>query len=427
MFSRAAITSTLAVSALTLATLIAAPASAPAQGTDPTPTVISKLTIAAPGAVAFDPTTNTLVVPGFDDGVVHLVDPATMKEKGQIPTAIPGYGIIQLVPELGRAYLIGTQPILTGIDLAAGSQLVQIPLAPEDVNATGSVLAQADVPLILISFGPGASPGAIALVSTVTNFRRGTIELPFEVGGLALAQSRGVLVVSDPASGTVTFLDTFFTPISQIPVAGTPGQVLSSPDGSKIYVANSATGLINVIDTDAQSQVGVIDVGAGVDKIALSADGSTIAAMNSAAGEVLKIDAASGVVQSRGKVGTSLSGITFGADNRVIYATDKAANTLLTVDLMHVAPASPTTVRVKVREKSATVTWRAPAMQGTGPVIKYRVTTIPKSGTCTSTKRSCTIQGVKPGRTYKFQVVAETAATSSEPTISRAVKIPVKP
>jgi|GEM_PF-2627142 len=427
MFSHAAFTSTIVASALSVTALIAAPASAPAQSTDPTPTVISQLTIAAPGAVAFDPVTNTLIVPGFDDGVVHLVDPATMTEKGQIPTAIPGYEIIQLAPKLGRAYLLGTQPIVTGIDLATGSQLVQIPMDSQDVNATGSVLAQADVPLILISFGPGVSPGSIALVSTETNFRRGTLVLPFQVGGLALSQSRGVLVVSDPAKGTVTFMDTFFTPISQIPVGGTPGQVLSSPDGSKIYVANSATGKIDVIATETQSRVGFIDVGVGVDTIAVSANGLAIAALDSTSGEVISIDATTGTVQSRGKVGTSLSGLAFGADNRVLYVTDKGANALLTVDLMHVAPANPTTVRVKAGAKSATITWRAPAMQGTGPVIKYRVTTIPKSGTCTSTKRSCTIQGVKPGRTYKFQVVAETAVTSSEPAISRVVKIPVRP
>lgn len=425
---RRTLTATTVSAALIAAALsITIPTSAPAQSTDPTPTVISSLPIQAPGTVAFDPATNTLIVPGFNDGVVHLVDPAIMTEKAQVQSSVPGYELIQLAPDLGRAYLLGTEAIVTVIDMAAGTQVAQIPLAPEDVNATGSVIAQADVPLLWITFAPSSAPGALALVSTATNFRRGTLVLPFQTGGLALPRPGQDWVISNPNTGTVTFLDyLFLTANVELNVGGNPGQVLASPDGTKVYVVNPSTGRIEVLSSEFKEQVGYIDVGAGVNKIAISADGQAIVALNPTTNELLNIDAATGKIQTRGIVGTEISGITFGTDNRIIYATDKASNALLTVDLAHVAPASPATVRVKAKGKSATITWRAPALQGTGPVIRYRVTSIPKGGSCTSTKNKCTIQGVKPGRTYKFEVVAETATTVSDPAISRAVKIPTK-
>ena len=96
------------------------------------------------------------------------------------------------------------------------------------------------------------------------------------------------------------------------------------------------------------------------------------------------------------------------------------------MDLLHELPGQPTNLKVKPGEKNARISWRPPQAEGTAPVVRYRVTALPKAGSCTTTKRTCTIQGLKPGKSYRFQVIAETEVGASEPAVSKPIRIPRK-
>ncbi|HEY7822333.1 MAG TPA: hypothetical protein VIG24_05850, partial [Acidimicrobiia bacterium] len=284
----------------------------------PRPTVIAAMEMPAPTGIGFDEATSRITVAGNSDGVVRIVDPATWALVAELPTDVPGQELVQMFPEAGRAYVLGREPIVNVIDVAAGSLVEQIPMNPEDRNAAGSVMSQADVPLLLASFAPGASPGAVALISTVTNFRRGTIVLPFETAGMVIPKDRLVLVVASPNSGNVLFLDSRFTPLAEVPTGGTPTTLVASADGSRIYAANPTSGRIDVIDTDSQQLVGSIETGLGVRHMALSPGGQRLAATIPEAGEVLDIDLATARVVSRDVVGSQVAGVTFGGDERVV-------------------------------------------------------------------------------------------------------------
>lgn len=402
-------------------------AAAPSSANDapaPAPAPIATLAMPSPGGLALDRLTGRLVVSGNADGVVRVVDAASWSVAAEVATNVAGQTLVQMFPERGRAYVVGREPIVNVIDIGAGSLAAQIPMSPEDLNASGTVISQADVPLLLVSFAPGASPGAIALVSTETNFRRGTAVLPYETAALAIPKDRLMLIASNPASGTVLFLDTFFVPFEEIAVGGAPARIVTSADGSRIYVSNPVTGRIDVIDTDLLTLVGSIDVGVGVADFALSPNGVGLSALIPTTGEVVNVDLTTARVVSRGRIGVEPVAITYSLDDRVVYVADKGGNALLAVDLIHELPAAPTNVRVKVGDKSARISWSKPASEGTSPVLRYRVTTLPKAGSCVTRRTSCTVQGLKPGKAYRFQVVAETGVGASTAAVSKPARIP---
>lgn len=416
-----------ATAALLLGSSLVAGAPAGAsENSEPTPTVITELAMNGPGGLGFLGTNGRIVVTGFNDGVTQVVDAAAWSIIGEIPTEVPGQFLVQLYPETGRAYLVGREAIVSVIDMNAAALAAQIPMNSNDVNATSTLISQADVPLLLVSFAPGASPGAVALISTVTDFRRGTIVLPYETGGMAIPEDRLMMLMSNPGTGNVSFLDTFFVPFAEVPVGGTPGNIVTSPDGSRAYVSNADTGRIDVLDTDSQTLAGSINVGVGVTDFALSPNGLGLTALIPSTREIVNVDLTTAAVVSRGPIGVEPVDVVYGNDNRVVYVADRGGNALLAVDLLHELPGQPTNLKVKPGDKKARISWRPPQAQGTAPVIRYRVTALPKAGSCTTTKRTCTIQGLKPGKSYRFQVVAETEVAESEPAVSKPIRIPRK-
>lgn len=409
--------------ALVAGLLAVAPVASANEGT-PTPVAVAQLEMQAPGGLGILPENGRIVVTGFNDGIAQVVDSASWSIVGSIPTEVPAASLVQMLPETGRAYLVGREPIVSVIDVNNVTMPTQIPLNQDDVNATDTLIYQADVPLLFISFAPGALPGAVALVSTVTNFRRITAGFPYETGGMAIPKDALVLLMSYPGAGSVQFLDTSFVPFEEVAVGGAPGQILTSSDGTLAYVANPVSGRIDVIDTRRAVLVGSIDVGVGVTDFALSPNGLGLTALIPESGEIVNVDLRTASVVSRGPIGVEPVALVYGTDDRVVYVADRGGNSLLAVDLLHELPGAPTDVRVKVGDKKARVSWRAPESQGTAPIVRYRVTALPEAGSCTTRKRTCTIQGLKPGKSYRFQVVAETEVTSSDPAVSKPAKIP---
>jgi len=93
-------------------------------------------------------------------------------------------------------------------------------------------------------------------------------------------------------TGTVTVLDTSTNTISAtIPVGGSPGPIIASPDGSLVYAANSGPG-VAVIDTATNTVVGNIPVGPR--SMAITPDGTRIYSLDGS--EVDIIDTATNTV-----------------------------------------------------------------------------------------------------------------------------------
>ncbi|MER7008038.1 fibronectin type III domain-containing protein, partial [Dactylosporangium sp. NPDC000555] len=86
------------------------------------------------------------------------------------------------------------------------------------------------------------------------------------------------------------------------------------------------------------------------------------------------------------------------------------------------APGSPTDVTVEPGTGSATVTWTAPVVTGSG-VTGYTVTASPGGETCTTTGTSCTVTGLTDGTPYTFTVVASGPGGTSAPSMPSAAQV----
>ena len=72
---------------------------------------------------------------------------------------------------------------------------------------------------------------------------------------------------------------------------------------------------------------------------------------------------------------------------------------------------------------SAVVSWRAPVSAGGEPITGYRVTAFPDAATCTTTATKCRIEGLAPGETYSFGVVARNPIGFGRPSLSNRVTV----
>ena len=91
-------------------------------------------------------------------------------------------------------------------------------------------------------------------------------------------------------------------------------------------------------------------------------------------------------------------------------------------------PRSPKSVQAVAGDRSATVSWQAPASSGSGGVDRYRVTSRPGSRHCTTTgPTTCTVRGLANGTRYTFTVAAQVAAGWSEPSSPSPPVVPGVP
>lgn len=85
-------------------------------------------------------------------------------------------------------------------------------------------------------------------------------------------------------------------------------------------------------------------------------------------------------------------------------------------------PPPPQAVQATAGDKAATVSWSAPSYSsGALMAVEYVVVASPGGASCSSVARSCTVTGLRNGRSYTFTVVAHDSAGASAPATSNAV------
>ncbi len=69
-------------------------------------------------------------------------------------------------------------------------------------------------------------------------------------------------------------------------------------------------------------------------------------------------------------------------------------------------PSAPLAVHASAANAGARVTWTKPVNNGGSTITKYVVTAVPSGRSCSTTKLTCTVTGLKNGTSYSFSVVA---------------------
>jgi YVTN family beta-propeller protein len=139
------------------------------------------------------------------------------------------------------------------------------------------------------------------------------------------ASARSVYVANS-GSGTVSVIDSNTNSvIANVVVAGEPVDVAITPDGTRAYVANKGTNTVSVIDTFTNSQIGTIVVRTEPNGIAITPGGRFAYVANFGDDSVSLIDTATnslpiGPIQ----VGEEPQGVAVSPDGRFVYVALKS-------------------------------------------------------------------------------------------------------
>jgi YVTN family beta-propeller protein len=176
-------------------------------------------------------------------------------------------------------------------------------------------------------------PKTFALVKSVPVAHKGVNHADFSPNGkimIASCEFSGYLVRIDVPSMTVT---------GELNVGGMPVDVRSSPDGTKMYVANQGRGGVSVVDPVQMKEIGFIPTGKGAHGLYPSRDGTKLYATNRLAGSISVIDFATDRVVDTWSIGGSpdMGGVSSdgtrlwlsGRYNSAVYVIDTATGKLV--------------------------------------------------------------------------------------------------
>ena len=125
--------------------------------------------------------------------------------------------------------------------------------------------------------------------------------------------------VSDPANAVVTY----------IPFLGAIEGIAITPDGAYVYAANYEAGLVHVIDTASNTEVGGgITVGTHPRRVAITPDGAYAYVTNEGSNSVSVIDTASNAVTATIPVGTMPDGMAITPDGQYVYVGNQSDGTV---------------------------------------------------------------------------------------------------
>jgi len=142
--------------------------------------------------------------------------------------------------------------------------------------------------------------------------------------------------VSNEGSNCVTIIDRQEDlVVGTIAVGEAPRGIAASSDGTRIYVANSRSNSISVIDTSVNRVSATIDnLGYSPEELALSWDDNTLFATNPRSNNVSVIDLASNIAIARINVGEKPIDIVADTERRKIYVSNYYSLSISVVDMV---------------------------------------------------------------------------------------------
>ncbi|HTP70342.1 MAG TPA: PQQ-binding-like beta-propeller repeat protein [Dongiaceae bacterium] len=277
-----------------------------------------------------------LVVLNKDASELAIVDPATWKVVGRVPTgqtphevAVSDDGKIAVATNYGPERN-GTT--LSVIDLDAQKEIHRVELeelrGPHGVMYLGGKF-----------YFTAEGSNAIARYDVATN----------KVDWRASTSQEGThMVVGSPDGGTLFTANirsnsvscirvnqkTGTYKISQIAVGKGPEGIDIAPDGAEVWAANSGDGTVSIIDAGSCRVIGAVDVRTKrSNRVKFTRDGKLALISDLGAGEIVVVDAAARKEVKRVKLGSSVEGILMLPDDARAIVAVSGDNHLAVLDL----------------------------------------------------------------------------------------------
>lgn len=219
--------------------------------------------------------------------------------------------------------LAGTVTVIDALTLsvhatiAVGSEPVQVRFGPDGryayvVNRGSGTVSVIDVhrETVARTLATGSQPCAIAVLAR-----------------------RNEAYVVNRASNSLTRVDLTANQVagSPIPVGTSPGNVAWLPDESRLYVLNSGSNNVSVVNTATNLQTALIPVGARPSAMAIDAAGATGYVSNEGSDTVSVVDLASNTVSKTINVGSQPGHLALTPSGDYLYVANTAAGGTVTV------------------------------------------------------------------------------------------------
>ena len=216
-----------------------------------------------PHCVVIGPKNGLLYVTTELDDSVTVIDPATLKIAGSIPTGQSESHMLAITRDGRRGYTANVGPgTVSVLDLQAKKLLLVIPVC----KVTQRISLSTDDRWVFTS---DQDTPRLAVVDTAKNAVDRWIPLPGTGYGTAPTPDGRWLVVVLPRISKVAVIDLAEMKVARaLDVPRFPQEVLARPDGAEAYVSCDASQKVAVIDTKDWTVRTLIAAGPGVDGLA---------------------------------------------------------------------------------------------------------------------------------------------------------------
>jgi DNA-binding beta-propeller fold protein YncE len=219
-----------------------------------------------PHCAVFGPKNGLLYVTTELDKSVTIIDPATLKILGAVPTNQPESHMLAITSDGRHGYTANVGPgTVSVLDLDAKKTIAVIPISGETQRISIS-------PDDRFVFTSDQTKPQLAVIDTATNKIKTWVPLPGTGYGTASTPDGHWLLVCVPNVNKVAVVDLTEMKVAQtIDVPKSPQEVLVRPDGRMAYVSCDASHQVAAIDTSSWKVDKLIDAGAGADGLAWAA------------------------------------------------------------------------------------------------------------------------------------------------------------
>ena len=172
--------------------------------------------------------------------------------------------------------------------------------------------------------------------------------------GVAYPQTRAYVTIYGSALGTQNLLDLSVidtssnTVVATVGVEDSPVGVAVTPDGTRVYVANSQSSSVSVVDTSTNSVVATVKVGNGPSGIAITPDGMRAYVANGNASSVSVIQTSSNTVVATISVANNPYGVAITPDGTRAYVTIAGSSVITNGSVAIIDTSSNTVVATAV-------------------------------------------------------------------------------
>jgi DNA-binding beta-propeller fold protein YncE len=197
---------------------------------------------------------------------ITIIDPATLKIVGRVPTGQEQSHMFAITRDGRRAYTANVGPgTVSVLDLEARKTLAIIPVSPQIQRISLSV----DDKLVFTS---DVTKPQLAVIETATNRVKTWIPMPGLGYGSATTPDGKWLVIALPLVNKVAAIDLLAMTVAHtVTVPSRPQEVLIAPGGKTAYVSCDQSGKVAIINITNWSLKGLIDAGKNADGLAWAA------------------------------------------------------------------------------------------------------------------------------------------------------------